>query len=51
MEKIASEDLRKIASDLRKTAEQVKKAKMIKSAKYLLGLSAIKQLERKLKGK
>ena len=44
-----SEDLRKLAADLREQAKAEEQVKMVKCAKYVLGMTALKQLEKKIR--
>jgi hypothetical protein len=44
-----SKALRELASELRKKAEVVRQEKMVKCAKYVVGMTALYQLQEKLK--
>lgn len=45
----SSKELRKLAAEIRKEAQKVEKVKLIKCAKYVVGMTALAQLERKLR--
>ena len=44
-------ELRKMAVELRKKAEEIRTEKMVKSAKFVVGLTAMVQLQNKLRSK
>lgn len=44
----SSENLRKLATEIREYAEKIKEAKTIKCAKYVVGMTALIQLKNKI---
>ena len=49
MDKLTSKELRKLAQEVREQGKKAEEAKLVKSAKYVLGLTALVQLKNKLR--